>query len=778
MPIYLRLAIRSFLKQKAKAGLMIFSLIFCLSSIGILLNTSSGFEHQMQYSEKASNAADATIYTAKFNKDISSLNKIEGISAAESKSVLRSRAKINGIFHNIELTVLPDDTQTTINKINLVQGTGIRKDGMWFDSASGKTYRLAKSDKVTITFPGSKNTTLSVDGFIDDASKIPTSFSGLGYGYIKKSTLSNIGQPFFYNQVQLAYDHGLSAKQKKTALNKAKEELKAKDISIYRTENGSPTFFIRKTMVHSILSLLIILGILAFLLGFILITHLFHRLVKENIYSLSIQKVIGAKGTHIWKQYGFMIFIIGLILTLCSLPISYYASNYAISYLATKLNLNPISTAYYYSEYLLAMMVGLCFTIPFIASALPILKAAKKPIIHGLNGISSLSESSKKKKKKALFFHYSLLSFRNAFSKKTQVITNIVMLSFGGAIIVACMALNQSLGTIMNDMNKVWKYDIEWDVKSSLNKDDLLSLTKKIDGVKNVEGWTTRNTEVVSASGENNNALLYALPHDTVFIKPKLLKGEWLNRKNTDSIVVNSDFAATAGNLQPGESVTLKIGNNQKKVKVRGIISSDLKGPAVYMDEGAYSEWLSAQSFNRLLVGVKDHSSPSKVLTDGETFLQKNDIYIEGSDTVKEMNSRPREIIALIVRTLTISGAIFGIVGVFNLMTAMSVSVYERIQEIGIIRSLGGTNRKIVQLFMGESIIISLISWMLAAAMSYPLDMILGWKIGEALIHTRIPPILSTRGCIVWLLISLFIGVCSSILPVMKAAKHNLRDIL
>nr|WP_246860907.1 FtsX-like permease family protein [Bacillus sp. REN3] len=98
--------------------------------------------------------------------------------------------------------------------------------------------------------------------------------------------------------------------------------------------------------------------------------------------------------------------------------------------------------------------------------------------------------------------------------------------------------------------------------------------------------------------------------------------------------------------------------------------------------------------------------------------------------------------------------------------------------EIGILRSLGCSNWKIYQLFIWESTLIALLSWGLATAMSYPLNWLLGWKIGESLLHSSMEPGISAEGSVYWLCASIFIGLIATILPVKKALGVNVKELL
>ncbi|MCA1060259.1 ABC transporter permease [Rossellomorea aquimaris] len=775
MPIYVRLALRSFFHQRTKALLMLGSLLFCLISIGTLLNSKYLFQELLENSRQTSNLADITFYTGRFDQDIDFVSSIEGVKHAEAKTEVRSRAKLHGEYMNLQLLIVPNDSRYSINQTKLIDGDPLRNQTIWIEKATAEDTGLKQQEKMDIILPSqTKGSALTVAGVVQDHSRIPAKYSGIGYGFISEATAEKWNIPLSKNMIHVKLEDGSKQKEMVKKLQKSLED---NGITVYRSETSSETFFIRETMVDSLLNIFILLGLFAFVLGFILIVHIFHRIISEDIYSLSIQKVTGATYAHLWKQYLLLIFLIGTVISTLSIPISSVASRYFVSYLGAELNFGRELTQWISPPLALGLLL-LSFIIPLFGAIVPVRSLLSSPMVEGLKGSGRLQMKASGRSRRR-FFHLSLLSIRNILSKKGQSILNILMLSFGGAVIIACFSMQESLGHTMDEMDDFWHHDVEWSVSSPLPKKEITSLAESIDGVKTVEGWTKRNTEVKDASSSDYiNALLYSLPATSEFIKPELVKGRWLNPEHPDDIVVNSELAEKLGPVSTGDTVSLQIGKEKKEWRVAGIIKSSLTGPSVYMVQPSYQSWLGQETINRLMVEKKDGTDVHSLLNDGEDVLSSNGIRIEGSETVESMNARPKEIIKLVLLTIACIGWVFSIVGIVNLMIAVSMNIYERTQEIGIMKSLGGSNAKVYGLFIGESTIVAVLGWGLSCAMSYPLNWLLGWKLGDSLLHFTIDPHISLKGSMIWLCISLLIGFTSSVVPLKKTLKQKLTTLL
>ncbi|MFY4775609.1 FtsX-like permease family protein [Metabacillus sp. RGM 3146] len=777
IPVYMKKAINDLSKHKARTFIIIVSITLCLSIVGTLLNTKLLFEQVQVQSMKSTNAADLTYYTNTFQGNISFINKIDGVKSAEPKFETRARAEIGQSEKNFELSALPKAGAFHINQIQLPEQHTPGQNEIYLDQSTLSSLHLKKGDQINITMPGESKKTLKIKGAVKDYYRTPITYSGIGFGYLSNAAFQKLGVEPGFNKVQITLKSGLNQQKASGISGKVSSALKQHGISVSRTEQSLEPFFLRKTMADSILLLLIILGGLSLILGIILVIHLFYRMIAEQTFEMSVMKVLGARPFHFWFQYGAALTLIGTMVFVFSSLISGAASWYFSNLLIQQLNMGELHFSY--SRFVLAASFLLSFLVPTFAAIFPIAHIVRIKAADGLQKMSTKTFKRTKKRNSGHFFNYRVLSYRNAFTKKFQLLTNILMLSFGGAVIIACIALNSSLLSTLKGIQNYWNYNLEWDVKAPLPSDRLISLTEKIDHVEKAEGWTTRNTELtLSGSKENHNALLIALPSQTKMIRPTIKSGNWFKDKN--SIVVNKDLEQLVGNVKPGDQVTLKIGDKTKKWKIGGIMNGQLNGPAIYMDQNAYSGWMKNSFSNRIVAKIAspEEKYSHKALNDADRIFSRNHIDIEGVDTASGMTDRPLQIIQLIYYAILAVGALFVIVGAFNLMTAMSVNVLERRKEIGVIRSMGGSRSKIYGLFMGEGILIAVISWGLSVALAYPLHLFLSRKVGESLLHDSLTNVFPLSGIVFWLTASILIGIFASVLPANKAASEPLRKLL
>ncbi|AZB44363.1 ABC transporter permease [Bacillus sp. FJAT-42376] len=773
MPLFMKKPLRDLKRQKTKTLLILLSIIISLSIAGILVHTKLQFEAALTESMKESNIPDATFYTNSFHSFPVNLTRLEGVREAEPGISLRARAKTKNGYKNIEIVGLPEKKNGQIGTIQIHKSHS-GQSGVYSEVSTKKLFEWKDGQDTELLIPGKKPKSIRLTGTVEDPSRIPASFSGTGYLYLSPDALKNIGVPLSYSQIQVAFEEGTSKSEKDKLISKIGKILKSSGITSYRTESSEETFYIRDTLVSAILTVLICFGFFSLILGFILVSHLFHRVIAEHVKELGIQRTVGAPISFIWKQYFIYLGIIGAISFVCSAAASYYGSLWAVRYLVQELNIGGHSESIHPAA--LFMLLILSFAIPYLGALIPIQKVLKKPLTDSLRNVPH-SFPSKKEKKRAGRFSLSTLSRRHVLSKKGQLLSNIVMLSFGGAVIISCLSLNQTMAHQLQQMNQFWNYDQEWSIKSTLSKSELTDLFKNNSRVSEAEGWTVRNTEI-ARDETKTNALLTALPEESTLIRPRMNDGQWLKKGGVPSIVINEDLRTMLGNPKIGTQAELQIGKDKKIFTIEGVTGSQLKGPAAYISETDYQNWLHTNTANRMAVQTKTGTNSTAISAQLEKHLTEQGAAIESYETIEEMKERPKQVIGLMVSAILAAGILFTLLGIINLMTAASINVYERQKEIGIIRALGGSSGKIIRLFAGESILTAIISWSLSAFLSIPLSRFLLEKIGVALLGFPLEGGLYLNGMLAWLFAAILIGLAASIVPVFKSLSKPLPKML
>lgn len=129
------------------------------------------------------------------------------------------------------------------------------------------------------------------------------------------------------------------------------------------------------------------------------------------------------------------------------------------------------------------------------------------------------------------------------------------------------------------------------------------------------------------------------------------------------------------------------------------------------------------------------------------------------------------DVLGTILNVLTLGVAAIGsislLVGAVGILTIMTIAVTERTAEIGLLRALGARREHILQLFLGEAVVLSAIGGLLGAAVAVAIVYLM------KLLVPGMPVEIAWQYVSIALIISILIGLASGIAPALRAARMH-----
>lgn len=141
---------------------------------------------------------------------------------------------------------------------------------------------------------------------------------------------------------------------------------------------------------------------------------------------------------------------------------------------------------------------------------------------------------------------------------------------------------------------------------------------------------------------------------------------------------------------------------------------------------------------------------------------QSNLTITQGNQNVNDSDS----IVGLMTKLIAGVAAISLVVGGIGIMNVMLVSVSERTHEIGIRKAVGATNRQILDQFMIESTVLSLVGGLIGIGVAFIVELILR-------LTTTLHPVITWQVVVVATGVSFIVGVIFGTVPAVKAARRD-----
>ncbi|KAF5430308.1 putative ABC transport system permease protein [Candidatus Methanomarinus sp.] len=133
-----------------------------------------------------------------------------------------------------------------------------------------------------------------------------------------------------------------------------------------------------------------------------------------------------------------------------------------------------------------------------------------------------------------------------------------------------------------------------------------------------------------------------------------------------------------------------------------------------------------------------------------------------------EMLGQLSDALAALLTAVSLIALIVGSIGIMNIML---VTVTERTQEIGILKSLGFTNLNVLFLFIVESVVLSVFGGLLGTGLG-----VVGAYGAQSLM--KLPNVFPIELIVVGFAVSVIVGLIAGVYPANKAAKMNTVDAL
>jgi putative ABC transport system permease protein len=277
-------------------------------------------------------------------------------------------------------------------------------------------------------------------------------------------------------------------------------------------------------------------------------------------------------------------------------------------------------------------------------------------------------------------------------------------------------------------------------------------------------------------------------------LKP-ILKGRNLNSKDYNSVLIGEGYLKTIGikdkNNVVGKEITLTTSTSESglvalkplniKAKVVGIINkkfgdfSDIivmpstLGNKIKSYYTLKDDYIKEKGFDQVSLHAKDAGNVSTV---GKEMKKLNYTYASRESIAKEIDGA----FVIIKEVLAILGLIVLFVATLGIINTMIMAINERTKSIGIMKSLGASQKDINGIFLVQSGSIGFIGGIMGLLFS-----LLNTKIIEAFIQSKIKGDLQAGATIhmtvpIWLILvsvgfSILIAVLSGVYPASKAAK-------
>ncbi len=353
------------------------------------------------------------------------------------------------------------------------------------------------------------------------------------------------------------------------------------------------------------------------------------------------------------------------------------------------------------------------------------------------------------------------LSFRNIIASKGRNILVSIGIAIGIAALILILALSRGITNYVKDYygadGKSTLISAEYEKNTTISSSKITTV-KEITGVKNVTKST--NLSSVTATYNGNEYTMAKVYEYNSLNSPTLLYGSYAS---SGEIIIDLDYAETLTGDQAITAIGITL------TLTYDSITYDFKVSGLYDDSSSTTGYITSENMDLF----STNTTCIYVEVNDITFLDSVQGELEdlgfNATQLNEEASTVLDYIDLGTTVLTAVALIAMVVSAIMIIIVMYISVIERTQEIGILRSIGARKKDILKMFITEASMLGAIGGILGVAIAYVIAIVTNIVsvIAADAYFISYNPLYYLLG----LSVSIFVSTLAGIAPSNKASK-------
>lgn len=433
---------------------------------------------------------------------------------------------------------------------------------------------------------------------------------------------------------------------------------------------------------------------LAFFISSIIITfaNMLRIVNKEKNYVATL-KAIGYSNIDVYYRYIVYAVIIGTIGSLFGIILSKITTNILFSIYKPIYNFSYFTSKISYKYVLIALILSIISTT--LGSLLSFIKdlnknpaCLKRPITYSKSKITLIENKLK---------FISKTTIRNILLYKKRFIITIISISLVTSLLISSFGIKDSFNnSIKKQYNKIIKYNI---YVSTSDK----GIIKKIKDDKNTYDSTLINKEKIIINNDYNKNVYLINIKNTKNIN-KFID---IKKLSNDGVTISKNLSKKL-NLNKNDSLNLVFDNGKKvELKIKNI-TNNYTNNYVYITPLLYKKKISKNiNYNTVLIKYSKVYKKQNILKNKLLKYGKVKNVILTHNEIKSFNGI-KTIISKISNILVIFSALLTIIVLYS---TASMNITERLKELSIMKSMGFSNEKIVNIIFKEILVLSIIGY-------------------------------------------------------------------
>ena len=767
-----------------RTALVIFALVTGLWGAGSVWVSYVILQNDLNENFTRTEPAHVTLTAEHFERlDLATFRARPNIERAEFRDLSIQRIEV---FPNqwlpLWLFAVEDFNHTQLAHISREAGNKVPDPGTMLIERNGQKVSNLKIGTRASVRAGGKIMTVPITGISFDPAQAPSTQDAFIYAYTDKKTYTEITGEAANRQLMFRLKNVGSKQDVQAATRVILRDFERMGILVKTLDIPKLNEHHHQWQLNTLLALQSAIGLLAFLMGAVLVSQLVAAILAREMRQIGILKAIGASRTQVLRIYLTMVLLLGTVSSAIAIPVAVLSGYAFAQYVATILNFEVLTTTLPLSLYLALIAVGLL--LPLLLSLPALLKGTKVSVHEALCDYGIRQDHFTVGKVSRLPLPLSIqLALRNTLRRKKRLAITVATMALGVAIFSTGFNVRQSLVEYLAHTRDSMKHDVQVVLKDSVPLQQALAPFKSLHNVGRIETWNGGHGRLQSLGLSSANGIgIVALPLDTDLIQWDVLQGRWLQASDELEIVMNQQAVADFGNAMVGEHYPIDIKGSKVNAKLVGIVS-EFDVAKIYIDKNRYDALVNPDHLINSLMFVADDKDYDKIIglkADIEQAIAPSDLNVLYILSKTERAKIIYDHLNIILSVFAMLSLLVLLVAALGMASATGISVMERTREIGVLRAIGATPKMIHGLFVAEGMVIGVVSIVVGLLLAWPMSIFASAFFGDLILGASTPLdfAFSNSGFVITVIVIMIFGWLASRIPAGKATAVTTREAL
>ena len=800
MSIAFRKVWRDLWNHKGRTLLVVLSIAVGVMALGMTTASNTLLRRGLAQSRLARHKPDARLsFVVPLNDDV--IEVVAGmaeVAEAEGRisANIRWKAALDGEWKDGILTVSPDYERQIFDLLELKSGTWPGADEIAVEVGHQVSYGVPPIGGVMYVQVNDRALPLTVVGALRDPLQLPPPYNAINKTafYVNRDTAGRLLGTRDFNELSFTVP-AYSEANVQNAAKAVQEKLRRLGIisatTTFSLDVQDPSSDTVQQFMDGLGLVLIVMAFFSLALSATLVINTINAIVAQQVTQIGIMKTIGGLTWQIVTLYMAGVTVYGVLSLALAVPIGAVSGYYLSAFWLTAFNVPVAPFEILLESFLYQAGVGMF--IPLAAALWPVAQGVSIPVrqaiaAYGLGtGRYGAGWLDKVMGRVQGVPRMATLSLRNTFRRVGRVALTELTLISAGAIFMMVVTTGYSFNQTIDKVWSSWGFDVLFIFKDYQRIAEMEPVIRSQAGVNQVEMWAWVQAKAhkpgLTDPGDQYDIQLRGIPRATTMFNPTLTAGRLLNDADGHAVVFNQKLAGEMG-LKVGDPVVVDLGGGKEATWTIVGLVSDIGVGGIQNTAFMWREVLNADMGQSGRATVTQIGTVEDTLEAQESLKKRLQTHFEsqnievvlavGQIENKQMAGALWDLIGGLLQLMTFLVAVVGSIG---LSGTLSINVMERRREIGVMRAVGASSGDVAVIFMGEGLLLGVLSWLQAV----PLSMIGARFFVDALGQALSFPFAyhySYNGMWVWLLIILVLSVVASWLPARRATQISVRESL